>query len=89
MRHGFRLALFVVVIFLPFFALCGAAGWLVGRGFTLADMTLMPAINNLSRHLGHDQLLRQFPAIGLWFAKHSQRRSWQAVCAETVNGANA
>jgi glutathione S-transferase len=63
--------------------------WLVGRGFTLADMTLMPAINNLSRHLGHDQLLLQFPAIGLWFAKHSQRRSWQAVCAETVNGANA
>jgi glutathione S-transferase len=64
--------------------------WLVGRGFTLADMALMPAINNLSRLLGHDQLLRQFPAIGLWFAKHSQRRSWQAVSpSEAASGANA
>lgn len=53
--------------------------WLVGRGFTLADMVLMPAANNLCSTAGHDQVLKQFPAIGLWFAKHAERRSWQAV----------
>jgi len=57
----------------------GSKFWLVGRGFTLADIALMPAIGNLNRLMGQDQLLHRFPALGLWFAKHNGRRSWQAV----------
>ena len=67
----------------------GSKFWLVGRGFTLADMVLMPPIANLREQLGHDQLLRQFPAIGLWFAKHSERRSWQVVSNAQGAGVNA
>lgn len=67
----------------------GNRAWLVGRGFTLADMALMPAASNLCSHAGHDQVLKQFPAIGLWFSKHAERRSWQAVKPGADGAANA
>lgn len=57
--------------------------WLVGRGFTLADMVLMPAISNLCEHIGRDGLLQRYPSIGIWFAKHEERRSWKALNAQT------
>lgn len=60
----------------------GSKFWLVGRGFTLADMALMPAIGNLCKINGHQQVLAQYPAIGLWFDKHAKRRSWLAVTSE-------
>ena len=67
----------------------GSKVWLVGRGFTLADMALMPAASNLCSTAGHDQVLKQFPAIGLWFSKHAERRSWQAVKPGADGAANA
>ena len=36
-----------------------ASNWLVGRGFTLADMWLLPAVHNFCMHTGHTQLLHQ------------------------------
>ena len=67
----------------------GPTPWLVGRAFTLADLTLMPAIGNLCLHSGHDDVLRRYPAIALWFAKHATRRSWQAVAGTCSGPADA
>jgi glutathione S-transferase len=62
--------------------------WLVGRGFTLADMVLMPAIANLCDHLGQNAVLQRYPSIGVWFAKHTARRSWKALTAQDTTPAD-
>lgn len=62
--------------------------WLVGRGFTLADMVLMPAVANLCTHLGRDVVLQRYPSIGVWFAKHTARRSWKALTAKHIPATN-
>lgn len=67
----------------------GSKFWLVGRGFTLADMVLMPAVANLCQHMGSEEVLRQYPAIGLWYAKHAERRSWQNVNGHDGGAADA
>jgi glutathione S-transferase len=56
--------------------------WLVGRGFTLADMVLMPAVSNLCEQIGHETVLQRYPSIGIWFEKHTARRSWKSLNAQ-------
>lgn len=58
----------------------GSRTWLVGRGFTLADMWLLPAVHNFCIHTGHTHLLHTLPAIGTWYDKHKSRKSWSSVC---------
>jgi len=60
----------------------GSRTWLVGRGFTLADMWLLPAVHNFCMHTGHTHLLRDLPAIGIWYDKHKSRKSWKSLCGE-------
>ena len=60
----------------------GSRAWLVGRGFTLADIWLLPAVHNFCVHTGHTTLLHTLPSIGIWYAKHKSRRSWNALCAD-------
>ena len=60
----------------------GSRAWLVGRGFTLADMWLLPAVHNFCMHTGHTRLLRDLPAIGIWYDKHKLRKSWKSLCGD-------
>ncbi len=60
----------------------GSRTWLVGRGFTLADMWLLPAVHNFCIHTGHTHLLRDLPAIGIWYDKHKSRKSWKSLSGE-------
>ena len=62
----------------------GSRQWLVGRGFTLADLWLMPAIHAFVSEVGEQELLRQQPAIGLWYDKHTTRKSWMALAKGTA-----
>ena len=57
----------------------GSRNWLVGRGFTLADMWLLPAVHNFCMHTGHTQLLHNLPAVGIWYDKHKCRKSWKSL----------
>ena len=57
----------------------GSRNWLVGRGFTLADMWLLPAVHNFCMHTGHTQLLHHLPAVGIWYDKHKCRKSWKSL----------
>lgn len=57
----------------------GNRHWLVGRGFTLADLWLMPAVHAFALEIGQQELLRKQPAIGLWYGKHVMRKSWQTI----------
>ena len=57
----------------------GSRNWLVGRGFTLADMWLLPAVHNFCMHTGHAQLLQTLPAVGIWYDKHKSRKSWKSL----------
>ena len=49
MRHGFRLASFVVIIYLPFLALCAVVGWMVARGLlaNAKEVLLIPFVGML------------------------------------------
>ncbi len=60
----------------------GSRTWLVGRGFTLADMWLLPAVHNFCVHTGHTQMLHTLPAIGIWYDKHKSRKSWCSLCTD-------
>ena len=60
----------------------GSRNWLVGRGFTLADMWLLPAVHNFCTHTGHTHLLHTLPAIGIWYDKHKSRKSWSSLCGD-------
>jgi glutathione S-transferase len=57
----------------------GTRMFLVGRGFTLADIWLMPTADALQRQIGSEKLLKDYPALGLWFQKHSSRKSWATL----------
>jgi len=52
---------------------------LVGRGFSLADIWLMPAADSILQQIGQAQMLHDYPALALWFQKHSERKSWIAL----------
>jgi len=60
----------------------GSRNWLVGRGFTLADIWLLPAVHNFCLHTGHTHLLHTLPAIGIWYDKHKSRKSWNSLCPD-------
>ncbi len=60
----------------------GSRNWLVGRGFTLADIWLLPAVHNFCMHTGHTKLLRNLPAVGVWYDKHRFRKSWKSLCED-------
>lgn len=60
----------------------GSRNWLVGRGFTLADMWLLPAVHNFCIHTSNTHLLHCLPAIGIWYEKHTSRKSWNSLCGD-------
>jgi len=84
MRHGFRLALGVALVFTPFLLLCFAAGWLDVRGIIPEDSTpyvlLLAAAGMLGvlyiiLHMAKRRLRRRFlarPRLTLqqWYDEH-------------------
>ncbi len=63
----------------------GSGYWIVGRGFTLADIALMPAVERLCRHTSHDEVRQHYPAISCWYSKHTSRKSWKSLGSQ-ANG---
>ena len=57
----------------------GSGYWVVGRGFTLADMTLLPAVDRLCNNISHNEVRQRYPAISCWYSKHSTRKSWKSL----------
>lgn len=53
--------------------------FLVGRGFTLADLWLLPVADAIQHRAGSEKLLKAYPALGLWIQKHSGRKSWKSL----------
>ena len=67
----------------------GSGYWVVGRGFTLADMTLLPAIDKLCSSISHDEVRLRYPAISCWYSKHTSRKSWKSLSSKangTIDG---
>jgi len=98
MRHGFRLALGVVVIFAAFLLFCLAAGWLMARGILPADFTpygLMLAAAGMlgvvylilyaaKRQLRKRFLARPLLTFGKWYDEHYKEKDASPEVAERI-----
>ncbi len=59
----------------------GSTPWLVGRSFTLADIWLLPIVHNYLATITLEELLQTTPALGVWYEKHTTRKTWQRLIA--------